>query len=428
MTECLHEVRIPFGFCEGLFPDNAQEEAFQQCYYALYNHPGRGTDLFDNVWAIWEDLCNNVDSYMARGFTELPSACDSFDFTFDRVFNVSMYFKKVFNLQIATYVYPPIYGIACVLNLVMFCFITFKTERSISTIFMAFVSFNEFAITLPMIMILVIYVIGGFQLELFPANTSRFILIMVEMVPNVVHALSSILLFGLLLHRYLLIAYPLSFKTKFDKPVYAFIFTACAFVVTVVPFIPTIVEILSFPVLQLASKIDHSRTVEVLVVTRRDSTLFYVCLIQNVLVISGCIILQIKCVKVLRELKHNREKLTTNRGRDVFSHLTSNALNMIGGFLFTQFPYVITLFFIATGQLEKGTSVYIILNMFTTSSYIVTSATFILSFSNIRSTAACLFCHCQKLRNLNTKKDTSTTISRRNESTKNTVADRSKNI
>lgn len=356
-----------------------------------------------------------MDTYIANGFTELPSTCANLDFTYDRVFNMSMYFKKIFDLQIATYVYPPIYGIACVLNLVMLCFIVCKTERCVSTILMGVISFNEFVITLSMIIILAIYVIGGFQFEFFSANTSRFILLLVEMVPNVVHGLSSVLLFGLLLHRYLLLAFPLSFKRKFDKSVFAFIFTAFAFVVSVLPLIPNILEILNFPVLQIASKLDNSKTIEVIFITRQTITSYLVCLIQNILVIFVCITLQIKCVKVLRELKRNRKKLTTSRGRDVYSHLTSNSINMIAGFLFTQFPYVIMLFFIATGQLDKGTSVFIISNIFTTSSYIVTSLTFILSFTNIRKTAAHLFCHCGQQPNIKDKKVSSVIVLHRHE-------------
>ena len=404
MTDCILTSGKTYGYCEGVFP-NITQDGFQQCFDVLYNHPERESGLFDNVWAVFDEMCNNHG--YNNSFAELKRFCSGLKAFDERVFNVSVYFQSIIDLQITTYVYPGLLSISCVLHMLMFCVLLFKLERSNGSIIMMCLAANDFVVSILVMVMILIYVAGGFHYDFLPAGLCRFIIIAVEIIPGLFYALSNYFLVALLLDRYLILVYPLEYKMKYDKVKYVIIYCLCVAVLMFAAVSPCLIGMLNLPDLEVASKVDHTKTV----VTLLNSKVRYPCdintismtiLIQKILPVSICIGLEIKCLIMLFKYQRNLEDITChnrNQIQNVYTDLQQTTLCIAAASLLHDIPYVVALFYIFISN-STETTLYYITNIFSLCSYITISALFLLSSAKIRKQVESLLCPCKGLVNI----------------------------
>lgn len=320
---------------------------------------------------------------------EIRRYCRSLNIFHGRVFNVSMFFKNRVDLQV-TYVLTSLYSISCLLHVCMLCVLVFQVERSNSTLMMVCLSLNDIASSLLMVLTILVHVAGGFHYDFLPAATCRFIVIAFEVLPSVFNAISNYLIVALLFHRYFLLVYPLTFKAKYDKTIHIVLYIVCTIIIAVGTGSPCMIGVLNYPVIQVASKVDHAITIDTLLI--RDTkylcdieTIFIVVLIQKIVPVSICFILEIRCVYILIQRRKDLRNLTNlTPQQDVYTPLKYATIFIGAAFLLTDIPYLVALIFIVRGEMEEITTIYLTVNVFSAVSYIVTSTIFLLSSKSIR--------------------------------------------
>ena len=254
---------------------------------------------------------------------------------------------------------------ACLFNICILIVFIFKMERSSSFNILTCIAFNDFVCRSFYVSLLVIYISGFNNDDFVPVHMVRLILIGTQVVIQISHAYSTYLILGVLLHRYLLLSSPLTFKSEVDKNSYLIRYCLFALIVCVSPFVPLMVRFMNLQVIEVASKLDHSQVIETVLNTPGNdvstSLNFIVAIIAlKVVPVLICVGLEIKCVRLVRQLKNKRQHLTTRRkGNNMYQSLNRTFLTMVSSHLLAEVPYIfILLLFILTKSTDIKTIVF----------------------------------------------------------------------
>ena len=340
-----------------------------------------------------------------KSYVDLRNFCTGLKAFNGRVFNVAIFFENMLDVELTTYLYPSLLGVSCMLHLLMLGVLMFKIQQSNGSIIMMCISFSDLLVSVFMIAIAFTYFAGGFRYDFLPVSLCRFIIIAVETIPTVFHALSNYFLVALLLDRFFILAYPLIYKRKYDKKLYVFIYCICVTMLMIVTSSPCLIGTMNYPIIPVASKLDNTKTIDTLLLTEKRylcdvQTISITLLIQKVLPVSICIILEIRCISILlahrRNLKNMASNSAVHRSLDLYKNLTNATICMAGGSFLSDIPYLVAMVFVITRQINEIKTLYLIVNIFSTCSYITASAVFLLTSANIRKAAASLVCRCLK--------------------------------
>ena len=110
-------------------------------------------------------------------------------------------------------------------------------------------------------LLLMVFMFDLYSSDYMDAVRCKGFLLCFRVLPGFLHGISVLLTIGLLLHRYIIVSYPLQFK-RYNKIRYVIGFSVFAVIFVGLFFIPNVYGIVTLPTVLIGSKLDSDVMIE----------------------------------------------------------------------------------------------------------------------------------------------------------------------
>ena len=354
---CVNATGLSFGLCHSAYPGFSNNSDFQDCFDLIHNSPLGNTPIVDILSFISKtcQLLNNTDNIDVCRTTRLIQYS---------VFDIKEKYDVTLNTFFA-YIYPSTLAVALFMNLLLLVALVRKFKVTTYFLLLGAQCTLECLFSMSMLpVLLTMFSFDIFSSDYMDVALCRLLFVCSSVVPGIMHGVAVLLTIGLLLQRYIIVAYPFKIRV-YDKKKYVFMFImfSCAWCTAF--YIPDIYEIVNLKTLHIMSKLDPQVTVETVIMYRSKELSR-----NNILALSGRLVFMyllpnllsmILVVKFFRLLQTRRKAQLALRGKapaaDPYQFLSRMTIFIVTSFLFIEIPNCFALILIILINLKIETSI-----------------------------------------------------------------------
>ena len=382
---CVNSTGFSFGVCHSAYPGFNNTD-FQECFDLIHNSPLLNTPEMVDILSFISKTCQQFNN------TETLDICRSTQDVLYAVFDIKERYDATLN-PIFAYIYPSTLAVSGFLNLLLVLVLVRKFTLTTYFILLGVQCILEFVFCIMVLpVLLMVFTFDLFSSDYMDASLIRVLSICSSVIPGMMHGMSVMLTIGLLLQRYIIVAYPFKIKV-YDKRRYVIIFIILSFAWCLAFYLPDIYETSNLQTIQIVSKLDAQVTIETIIMHRSVE-------LERINLVALCgrmifvyflpdLFTMIFVVKFFRLLRKRRKVQLTLRGKipaaDAYQFLSRMTMLIVTTFLVIEIPNCIGLFLVILINLRVSTVIEFNVKMLAVAVQNLSAITYIIK------SAICLF-------------------------------------